>query len=159
MAASLGAEQDEMRRRDVFSPGSEPRAYSARQRSAELNPAGPRDGRSALLAAALAAGLLWPVAGLAQGAAAGDQGAALAQVAARPAPPASRPGHPYKPSYGRWSPGQVLPPDAGAVLITDYEPFHLRKPPRGYTWMQCDGDFILTNAAGLIFEVIPGGGR
>jgi len=54
---------------------------------------------------------------------------------------------------------RILPSTAGAVAIADYEQFHLRRPPRGYTWMQCDGDFILANAAGLIFEVIPGGGR
>jgi Ni/Co efflux regulator RcnB len=112
-----------------------------------------------VLAAALAAGLLWPLTGLAQDAADGDPGVALAQLTPRPAAPASRPGRPYKPSYGRWSPGQILPPDAGAVAIADYEQFHLRKPPRGYTWMQCDGDYILANAAGLIFEVIPAGGR
>jgi len=115
-----------------------------------------------LLAVVIAAGLLWPTAGLAQDLAAGDQGANLAQLSSRPAPPAPRPGgsdRPYKPSYGRWSPGQVLPPSAGAVAIVDYEQFHLRKPPRGYTWMQCDGDFILANATGLIFEVIPAGGR
>jgi Ni/Co efflux regulator RcnB len=87
-------------------------------------------------------------------------------AAAQPAPPdaATRPrparsDRPYKPAYGRWSPGQVLPPTADAVVIADYQQFHLRRPPRGYTWMQCDGDFILANAAGLIFEVIPGGGR
>jgi Ni/Co efflux regulator RcnB len=124
-----------------------------------LNPAGLRNGRSVLLAAALATGLLWPLAGFAQGAAPSDQGAALAEITPHPAPPASRPGRPYKPSYGRWSPGQILPPDAGAVAIVDYEPLHLRKPPRGYTWMQCDGDYILANAAGLIFEVIPASGR
>jgi Ni/Co efflux regulator RcnB len=85
---------------------------------------------------------------------------AVAQNAV-PRPPAhpTRPDRPYKPSYGRWSPGQVLSPTAGAVVISDYEQFHLRRPPRGYSWMQCDGDFILANAAGLIFEVIPGGGR
>jgi Ni/Co efflux regulator RcnB len=128
-----------------------------------VNPAGLRTGRSAWLAAALAVGLLWPMTGFAQGLTTDDQGAALAQLTPRPAPSAPRPGgsdrHPYKPSYGRWSPGQVLPPDAGAVAIVDYEQFHLRRPPRGYTWMQCDGDYILANAAGLIFEVIPGGGR
>jgi Ni/Co efflux regulator RcnB len=114
------------------------------------------------LAVAAAIALLWPALAAAQ-----DGGNhAVAPAAGRPAPPhaapSPRPGgsdRPYKPSYGRWSPGQVLPPTAGAVVISDYEQFHLRRPPRGYTWMQCDGDFILANAAGLIFEVIPGGGR
>ena len=160
MAASLGAEQDEMRQRDVFSRGSEAPPYRSRHGSADLNSAGLRNGRSAWLAAAV--GLLWPVAGLAQDIAAGDQAANLAQLNPRPASPAPRPGgsdRPYKPSYGRWSPGQVLPPSAGAVAIADYAQFHLRRPPQGYSWMQCDGDFILANDAGLIFEVIPGGGR
>ena len=162
MAASLGAEQDEMRQRDVFSRGSEAPPHRSRHGSADLNSAGLRNRRSAWLAAAIAVGLLCPVAGFAQDPAAGDQAANLAQLAPRPTAPPPRPDgsdRPYKPSYGRWSPGQVLPPSAGAVAIVDYEQFHLRKPPRGYTWMQCDGDFILANAAGLIFEVIPGGGR
>ncbi|HEX4199532.1 MAG TPA: RcnB family protein [Caulobacteraceae bacterium] len=96
-------------------------------------------------------GLLWPTLGLAQ----------TWPPRPEPAPKvkSAEPGRPYRPSYGRWSPGQVLPPTAGAVTVTDYERFHLRRPPRGYAWMQCDGDFILANAAGLIFEVIPGGGR
>src|ERR1019366_657806 len=113
MAASQGAEQDEMRRQDVFSPGSEAPAHRSRHGSADLNSAGLRNGRSAWLAAAVVGGLLWPFAGFAQDPAAGDQGANLAQPAPRPTAPPPRPGgsdRPYKPSYGRWSPGQVLPP-------------------------------------------------
>ena len=150
-----------MRRRDVFRGRSEPHRQRSRHASAEVNPAGPRTARAAWLAAA-AIGLLWPVVGLAQDAAAGDQAASLAQLAPRPAPAAPRPGgsdRHVRPNYGRWSPGQMLPPSAGAVAIAAYEQFHLRRPPRGYAWMQCDGDYILTNAAGLIFEVIPAGGR
>ncbi len=124
-----------------------------------MTPAGLRNGRSACLAALVAVGLLWPLAGQAQYPGSADQGADLAPS---PAPVPPRPGaprRPYKPSYGRWWPGQTLPPNAGAVVITDYQQLHLRKPPRGYTWMLCDGDYILANDAGLIFEVIPGGGR
>jgi Ni/Co efflux regulator RcnB len=127
-----------------------------------LKPAGPRSARPGALAVAAAIALLWPALATAQ-----DGGNhAPTPAAGPPAPPHGAPSRrpegsdrPYKPSYGRWSPGQVLPPTAGAVVISDYEQFHLRRPPRGYTWMQCDGDFILANAAGLIFEVIPGGGR
>jgi Ni/Co efflux regulator RcnB len=113
-----------------------------------LNPTGPRSARRKALAIAAVIALGWPT-------------LAIAQAAPPNAAPKPRPGpdRPYKPSYGRWSPGQVLPPTAGAVVISDYEQFHLRRPPRGYSWMQCDGDFILANAAGLIFEVIPSGGR
>jgi Ni/Co efflux regulator RcnB len=149
MAASRGVEQDEMRLRDVFSRGSDARRHKTSGGTEDVNPVGPRGGRSSWLAAALAIGLIWSTPGLAQ----------TWPAHPKPAPRAHEPGRPYRPSYGRWSPGQVLPQTAGAVVITDYQSFHLRRPPRGYTWMQCDGDFILTNADGLIFEVIPGGGR
>ncbi|HZC16330.1 MAG TPA: RcnB family protein [Caulobacteraceae bacterium] len=95
-------------------------------------------------------GLFWPALGLAE---------AWPHAKPSPAPRSGEPGQPRRPSYGKWSPGQVLPPDAGAEVIADYQRFHLRRPPRGYAWMQRDGDFILVNAAGLIFEVIPGDGR
>jgi len=115
---------------------------------------------------AVVVGLLWPAAGFAQDWRNSDQGPGPAHPYGRPGPPAPRGppalrpgGRPYRPSYGRWSPGQILPPNAGAVVIADYQQFHLRRPPQGYSWLQCDGDFVLANAAGLIFEVIPGGAR
>ena len=115
--------------------------------------------------------LMWPPAasasvwnGAAQGS--GDQHRGASRPVGRSvplgaphAPAAARDAYerPYRPHYGRWSPGQVLPPDAGAVVVTDYERFHLRRPPQGYAWVSCDGDFILAaSATGLIFEVIPG---
>jgi Ni/Co efflux regulator RcnB len=127
-----------------------------------LNFGGLRCGRSSGLAIATLLGLLWPATGLAQDSSPGAQGSSLAQAGSHNAPPALSPtgsDRPKRPNYGRWSPGQVLPPSAGAVEIADYGQFHLRRPPRGFSWMQCDGDFVLINAAGLIFEVIPGGGR
>jgi len=64
----------------------------------------------------------------------------------------------YRPTYGKWWPGQVLPPDAPTVLITDYGRYHLRLPPRGYAWLLCDGDLILAAIGSReIFEVIPYG--
>lgn len=147
MAAPRGLEQDEMRLRIVFSPGSASVAQRPFGGTADVNPATSRGRRFGRLAALAALGLMWPALSFAQA------------WSAQPKPPAAAgPSHPYRPTYGRWSPGQVLPPTAGAVAVTDYERFHLRRPPRGYAWMLCDGDFILTNAAGLIFEVIPSGG-
>jgi Ni/Co efflux regulator RcnB len=151
-----------MRPRNVFSPGSRAVPHRRSLGRAGLNSVGLRCGRSSGLAVAALIGLLWPAAGLAQDSSPGAQGSSLVQAgphAAPPAPSPTRSDRPKRPSYGRWSPGQVLPPSAGAVEIADYEQFHLRRPPRGYSWMQCDGDFVLINAAGLIFEVIPGGGR
>jgi len=76
-----------------------------------------------------------------------------------PPPPRGLYGHDYHPHYGRWAPGEILPPDAPATVIDNPEAFHLRRPPRGYLWLSCDGDFILASATtGVIFEVIPGAG-
>jgi hypothetical protein len=81
-----------------------------------------------------------------------------------PAPPQPRPqpvgpGHPYHPRYGRWWPGQVLPPDAPATIVTDPARYHVRPAPPGYVWLLCDGDLLLAaTASGLITEVLPGGG-
>jgi Ni/Co efflux regulator RcnB len=124
----------------------------------DLNPAGPRKTRRAVLAACVIA-LTLPTLAAGQTRPYRPPPAALQRAEHAPSPRPAVSDRPYKPSYGRWSPGQVLPPTAGAVVVSDYAQFHLRRPPRGYAWMQCDGDFILANAAGLIFEVIPGGGR
>ena len=60
--------------------------------------------------------------------------------------------------YGRWRRGQVLPPAYRGAVISDFGRYHLRRPPRGYYWVQQDDDFVLVAmATGLIFEVIPGG--
>jgi Ni/Co efflux regulator RcnB len=136
-------------------------------------PSRPERVRLAIKAAAILIALTWPAAALAWGhhlaggwAQAGyDRRHDGGQPGWGPAPP-GRPGppgldgeRPYRPHYDRWQPGQVLPPSAPAVVITDYGRFHLRQPPRGYQWLQCDGDFVLAaTATGLIFEVIPGGG-
>jgi hypothetical protein len=147
MTASRGVEQDEMRRGDLFSGGSDAGLLKSSLGRADVKPVG-RQGRPFLRLAVGIAALAWPMLCAAQEA-----------TAHPPRPRPLAPDRPHRPSYGRWSPGQKLPASAGAVAIVDYEQFHLRRPPRGYGWMQCDGDFILTNAAGLIFEVIPGGGR
>ena len=64
----------------------------------------------------------------------------------------------YHPSYGRWWPGQTLPPDAPATVLADPARFHLRPAPPGYLWLLCDGDLMLaSSASGLIVEVIPAG--
>jgi Ni/Co efflux regulator RcnB len=60
--------------------------------------------------------------------------------------------------YGRWRRGQILPPAYRGGVIYDYGRYHLRRPPRGYYWVQEGDDFVLVAiATGLIFEVIPGG--
>jgi hypothetical protein len=85
-------------------------------------------------------------------------------LAAAPEPPRPRPapvgpGHPYHPHYGRWWPGQMLPPDAPATVVTDLARYHVRPAPPGYVWLLCDGDLILAaTGTGLITEVLPGGG-
>ncbi len=59
---------------------------------------------------------------------------------------------------GGWARGQRLPGayrDSGV----DYRSHRLRRPPRGYQWVQVGGDYVLTDAAtGLILDVIRGDG-
>ncbi|HXQ45322.1 MAG TPA: RcnB family protein [Caulobacteraceae bacterium] len=75
----------------------------------------------------------------------------------RPRTPAPASGR-YHPHYGRWWPGQTLPPDAPATVLVDPARFHLRPAPPGYAWLLCDGDLLLaSSASGLIVEVIPAG--
>lgn len=82
-----------------------------------------------------------------------------AEPPVRMEPPTRGPyGRDYHPRYGRWAPGQILPPDAPATMVDNPEIFHLRRAPRGYVWLICAGDFILASATtGMIYEVIPGG--
>jgi hypothetical protein len=87
----------------------------------------------------------------------------LAQLQPLP-PPFGRPRPPPPPvgrnhfHYGRWWPGQILPPDAPATVLADPARFHLRRAPPGYVWLLCDGDLLLaSSSSGLIVEVIPAG--
>jgi Ni/Co efflux regulator RcnB len=97
------------------------------------------------------------------GGARGEDGQDLAQLQFEPPrgrsqpPPPAAPGR-YRPRYGRWWPGQTLPPDAPATVLADPARFHLRAAPPGYIWLLCDGDLLLaSSASGLIVEVIPAG--
>jgi Ni/Co efflux regulator RcnB len=71
-----------------------------------------------------------------------------------------RPG--FRPGYSSWRRGGYLPPyyrDRGYV-ISDYERYHLRRPPRGYYWYRAGDDYLLAAvASGLIFDVIANGDR
>ena len=57
----------------------------------------------------------------------------------------------------RWTRGQRLP-GAYRGYGVDYRRHHLRRPPRGYQWVQIGNDYVLTAVAtGLILDVITGG--
>ncbi len=96
-------------------------------------------------------------------AARGEHGQDFAQLQFEPPrdrlrPPPPDAGGRYHPHYGRWWPGQTLPPDAPATVLADPARFHLRPAPPGYIWLLCDGDLMLaSSASGLIVEVIPAG--
>ena len=43
--------------------------------------------------------------------------------------------------------------------VSDYGRYHLRRPPRGYSWYRAGDDFVLAAlGSGLIFEVIDAEG-
>ena len=56
----------------------------------------------------------------------------------------------------RWARGEHLPMGYG-VPVPAYQLYDLRRPPRGYQWVQVGRDFVLTAVAtGLVLDVIPG---
>jgi Ni/Co efflux regulator RcnB len=62
---------------------------------------------------------------------------------------------PERPARSGWRRGQILPPTYRNDVVEDYSRFHLRRPPKGYSWYRDADDFILASVAtGLIFEVI-----
>lgn len=38
--------------------------------------------------------------------------------------------------------------------VDDWRARHLRRPPRGYEWRDIDGQYVMANNDGVIFEVI-----
>jgi Ni/Co efflux regulator RcnB len=65
-------------------------------------------------------------------------------------------GHPH------WSRGDRLPQDYRGrntrYVVADWRGHHLRRPPRGYHWVEIDGRYVLAAVAtGLILDVILGG--
>ncbi|CAN5273305.1 hypothetical protein BH11PSE2_BH11PSE2_12970 [soil metagenome] len=63
----------------------------------------------------------------------------------------------FYPGYQAWSRGSYLPRSywGGNYVVYDYGRYRLRQPPRGYHWVNVNGDFLLAAlATGLIAEVI-----
>ena len=71
-------------------------------------------------------------------------------------PPAAYYGRPgFRPGYTAWNRGAYLPPVYRDYVVRDYYRYHLRPPPRGYTWYRVDDDYLLASATtGLIFDII-----
>jgi Ni/Co efflux regulator RcnB len=65
----------------------------------------------------------------------------------------------YRPAYKVWAKGDRLGYWNNRYVVVDYRAHHLKRPPRGYHWVQDDrGDLILAAVAtGLIASVILGG--
>lgn len=38
--------------------------------------------------------------------------------------------------------------------VDDWQAHHLRRPPRGYQWREVDGQYVLANSDGIIFQVV-----
>lgn len=56
--------------------------------------------------------------------------------------------------HHRWNKGNRLPHAHGRV-VSDWRGLHLRRPPRGYHWVEADGDYVLAAVAtGVILQVI-----
>lgn len=73
-------------------------------------------------------------------------------------PPATYYSDPYyRPGRVEWRRGAYLPPNYRGYVVNDFDRYHLRPPPRGYTWRRVGDDYLLVAiATGLIFEIIAG---
>ncbi|HEY3704808.1 MAG TPA: RcnB family protein [Terracidiphilus sp.] len=38
--------------------------------------------------------------------------------------------------------------------VDDWQAHHLRHPPSGYEWRDVDGQYVLANGAGVIFQIV-----
>lgn len=73
-----------------------------------------------------------------------------------PPPPAYFGDPYYRPGYSAWRRGAALPPIYRGEVVTDYERYRLRPPPRGFVWYQVGDAFLLTGiGSGVIFEIVP----
>lgn len=67
---------------------------------------------------------------------------------------------PMAPAYRKaerhhWSKGRPLPAQYRRHVVNDYRHYHLRKPPRGYHWVQVDNEFLLIGiTSGIISSII-----
>ena len=61
----------------------------------------------------------------------------------------------YRPGYSAWRRGSYLPPTYRGYIVSDYDRYHLRPPPRGYHWYRVNDDYLLAAiATGLIYDII-----
>ncbi len=61
----------------------------------------------------------------------------------------------YRPGYTAWRRGTSLPAIYREFVVSDYERYRLRPPPRGFVWYRVGDTFLLTGAGGMIFEIVP----
>ncbi len=63
----------------------------------------------------------------------------------------------YRPGFTPWRPGAILPEGYRAYGVDEYWRYHLRRPPRGYYWVQVGDEFLLiSSSSGQIFDVVTG---
>ena len=74
-----------------------------------------------------------------------------------PPPEAVGGGPGFRPGYAPWRRGAMLPPYYRNDVVQDYQRYHLRRPPIGYSWVRVGASFLLVSQdSGLIFDVVEG---
>jgi Ni/Co efflux regulator RcnB len=55
--------------------------------------------------------------------------------------------------------GDVLPDAYRGQIVSDYERWHLRRPPSGYAWYRVGAQFVMASmATGIIFDIVDANG-
>jgi Ni/Co efflux regulator RcnB len=58
--------------------------------------------------------------------------------------------------HDEWKKGQHMRQEDWnrAARVDDWRAHHLRRPPNGYEWRDIDGQYVLANSDGVIFQVV-----
>ncbi|HEY1577929.1 MAG TPA: RcnB family protein [Terracidiphilus sp.] len=58
--------------------------------------------------------------------------------------------------HDEWKKGQHMKHEdwERAQRVEDWRAHHLRRPPNGYEWRDVDGQYVLGNTDGVIFQVV-----
>lgn len=63
----------------------------------------------------------------------------------------------YRPGFTPWRRGAFLPSQYHGYVVQDFDRYHLRRPPYGYSWIQAGDQFLLVSmSTGQIFDVVTG---
>lgn len=58
--------------------------------------------------------------------------------------------------HNEWKKGQHIRNEdwSRGQAVSDWQSHHLRRPPAGYEWRMIDGNYVMANSDGVIYQVV-----